>query len=425
MMNTAQFQEQKGSMELIDGAFHIQGLNVLDLCEQFGTPLYLYNTDVIKRQYLRMKSAFSGMPCKIKYPAKALSNINILKYIKKLGAELDTVSIQEVKLGLQAGFEPQEIIFTPNCVSFEEIKEVATLGVVINIDNISVLEQFGHEYEDHIPICIRFNPHIYAGGNQKIQTGHIDSKFGISIYQKRHVHRIIQANKIKVIGVHVHTGSDILNASAYLESASIMFDLAKEFPDLDFIDFGSGFKVAYKEGDVTTDIEGVGLKLTEAYQDFIQSYGKQVEIWFEPGKYLVSEAGSFLMKTNVIKPTPATVFVGVDAGLNHFIRPMMYASYHDIFNLSNPLGTKRIYTIVGYICETDTFGSDRKLSEVREGDILCMKNAGAYGYVMSSNYNSRLRPAEVMIYEGKAHLIRKRETYEDLLANQIEISLAD
>ena len=319
------------------------------------------------------------------------------------------------------GFKPEEIIYTPNCVSFEEIQMAVELGVVINIDNISILEQFGHEYGDSVPCAIRFNPHIFAGGNSKISVGHIDSKFGISVYQRRHVQRVVKTNQIRVNGIHVHTGSDILNASAYLQSAGIMFDIAREFENLEFIDFGSGFKVAYKDDDIKTDINDIGDKLREAYAEFTQDYGKEVELWFEPGKYMVSESGFFMMRSNVIKQTPSTVFVGVDSGLNHFIRPMMYGSKHEIVNISNPGGTKRIYTIVGYICETDTFGWDRKLSEVREGDILCLKNAGAYGYSMSSNYNSRYRPAEVMIVNGEAKLIRKRETFDDLIKNQVEV----
>lgn len=414
---------QSTDMELVDGRYQIQGVDVLSLCETYGSPLYVYNGAKMREKYEQMVQAFQGLNCQIKYPAKALSNINVLKYLRMLGAGLDTVSIQEVKLGLKAGFEPQQIIFTPNCVSFDEIKAAVKLGVVINIDNISILEQFGHEFGSSVPCCIRFNPHISAGGNTKIQTGHIDSKFGISVYQKRHVHRIVHANNIHVIGLHVHTGSDILHAEAYLQSADIMFELAREFNEIQFIDFGSGFKVAYKEGDVTTHVAEIGDRLREAYQAFCQDIGREIELWFEPGKYLVSESGFFLMRTNVIKPTPATVFVGVDSGLNHFIRPMMYGAYHQIFNISNPQGTKRIYTVVGYICETDTFASDRKISEVREGDILALKNAGAYGFAMSSNYNSRPRPAEILIVDGKAHLIRKRETFEDLLHNQCDVDI--
>lgn len=413
---------QSPGMALTDQRYQIQGVDVQQLCEDFGTPLYVYDADTIRSKYEQMVTAFDGLKCQLKYPAKALGNLSILKFFKHLGAGLDTVSLPEVRLGLQAGFAPHQIIFTPNCVSFAEIKEAVELGVMINIDNISILEQFGHEYGDAVPCCIRFNPHIFAGGNSKISVGHIDSKFGISVYQRRHVHRIIQANSIKVVGLHVHTGSDILNANSYLQSAQIMFDLAHEFEGLDFIDFGSGFKVPYKEGDVATDVVEVGEKLREAYQTFCEEYGKEIEIWFEPGKYMVSEAGYFLMRANVIKPTPSTVFVGVDSGLNHFIRPMMYGSYHQILNVSNPGGTMRIYSVVGNICETDTFASDRKLNEVREGDLLCLKNAGAYGFSMASNYNARFRPAEVLIYQGKAHLIRERETFEDLLRGQVEVN---
>ncbi len=417
-------QVQSSSQLSIEGGqYRLQGLSVLDICEQFGTPLYVYDTDKIRQQYEHMTSAFSALPHKIKYPVKALSNLSILKYFKKLGAGLDTVSLAEAQIGLRAGFEPSEIIFTPNCVSFEEIRRAVELGLVINIDNISILEQFGHHYGDSVPICIRFNPHIFAGGNTKISVGHIDSKFGISIYQRRHVERIIAANKLNVIGLHVHTGSDILDARSYVQSAEIMFDLAREFDDLVFIDFGSGFKVPYKDGDVSTDMVEVGHRLKEVYDSFVSDYGKEVEIWFEPGKYMVSEAGYFFMRANVIKPTPSTVFVGVDSGLNHFIRPMMYDGHHEILNVSNPGGTKRIYTVVGYICETDTFGWDRSMDEVREGDILCLKNAGAYGYSMASNYNSRVRPAEVMLLDGQVHLIRERETMEDLLKGQVEVEV--
>jgi diaminopimelate decarboxylase len=219
----------------------------------------------------------------------------------------------------------------------------------------------------------------------------------------------------------MHTGSDILDAGVFLQGAEILFDIAKDFPDLSFVDFGSGFKVAYKEGDITTDIEELASAITQRFQEFCKEYGRELELWFEPGKFLVSESGYFLAKVNVLKQTTATVFVGVDSGLNHLIRPMLYDSYHHIVNLSNPEGKQRIYTVVGYICETDTFGWDRKINEVHEGDILCFKNAGAYGITMSSNYNARFRPAEVLIWNGKAQLIRARETFEDLIKNEVAI----
>lgn len=408
-------------MEIVNGKYAVAGVNLEEVAAQFGAPVYVYNGEKIVSQYERLVNAFKPLNIKVKYACKALNNSSILKLLRKHGCGLDTVSINEVLLGLRAGFAPEDIIFTPNCVSIEEIQEAVKLGVHINIDNISILEQFGSIYGNTVPCCIRVNPHILAGGNVKISTGHIDSKFGISVHQMRHVARVVKSSNIHVNGLHMHTGSDILDAGVFLQGAEILFDIAKEFPDLEFVDFGSGFKVAYKEGDITTDIEELGSAISQRFQEFCKEYGKDLELWFEPGKFLVSESGYFLAKVNVLKQTTATVFVGVDSGLNHLIRPMLYDSYHHIVNISNPDGKQRIYTVVGYICETDTFGWDRKINEVHEGDILCFKNAGAYGITMSSNYNARFRPAEVLIWNGKAQLIRSRETFEDLIKNEIDV----
>jgi diaminopimelate decarboxylase len=408
-------------MKLVKGDYEVDGVKLIDVANQHGTPVYIYHAEKIVDQLDKLKQAFSEVNLKIKYAAKALTNVSILKFLCKQGIGVDTVSIQEVKIALQAGFKTKDILYTPNCVSYQEIQEAIKLGVMINIDNISILEQFGHEYHSSIPVCIRLNPHIMAGGNSKISTGHIDSKFGISVLQMRHLQRVIKSNNINVIGIHVHTGSDILDADVFLKGADIVFEVAQEFNNLQFIDFGSGFKVAYREGDVTTDINLLGKRITKAFKEFCKSYGRELELWFEPGKFLVSEAGYLLVKTNVIKTTPATVFAGVNSGMNHLIRPMLYEGYHDMVNVSNPNGTSRIYSVVGYICETDTLGFDRKLNEVREGDLIAIKNAGAYGYSMASNYNSRLRPAEVLIVNKKAHLIRKAETMDDILRNQIEL----
>jgi diaminopimelate decarboxylase len=410
-------------MELQDQRYKIQGVDLLEVADEFGTPVYVYDADKIKTQVEKITKAFSGLDLKIKYAAKALTNQSILKLMRSYGVGLDVVSIQELHLGLQAGYEPEEILYTPNSVDFAEVEEAIQLGVQINIDNISILEQFGHKYKDTVPICIRINPHLQAGGNYKISTGHVDSKFGISILQQRHLHRVIKTYNLNVIGLHMHTGSDILDANVFLQGAQILFDIAREFPDLTFIDFGSGFKVAYQEGDVMVDMEELGASFTKAFKEFCQEYGRDLQIWFEPGKYLVSEAGHFLVRANIIKTTPATVFVGVNSGMNHLIRPMMYDAYHDMVNISNPNATRRVYTVVGYICETDTLGWDRQLDEVREGDIIAIKNAGAYAISMASNYNSRFRPAEVLIYKGQAHLIRKSETLEDLLRNQVTIDI--
>ncbi|WP_226389623.1 diaminopimelate decarboxylase [Penaeicola halotolerans] len=406
-----------------NSVYALQGIPFTQLAAEYGSPLYVYDGEKIQSQVKRLQSAFSGVDLKIKYATKALSNVNILKLMKQFGTGLDAVSLEEVKLGLHAGFTAEEILYTPNCVSFEEIQEAVKLGVMINLDNIPMLERFGTVYGDSVPVCIRINPHIMAGGNSKISVGHIDSKFGISILQLKHVLKVVAAHNMHVVGLHVHTGSDILDADVFLQGAEILFEAAMEFKELNFLDFGGGFKVGYRAGDITTDIEDVGTKVTSAFKAFCAQYGKKLELWFEPGKFLVSECGYLLTTANVVKPTPASTFVGVDSGLNHLIRPMLYDAYHEIYNASNPSGTERVYSIVGYICETDTLGADRKLTEVTEGDIIVIKNAGAYGFSMASNYNSRLRPAEVLVYKGKAHLIRKRETFEELLANQLEIAL--
>ncbi len=408
-------------MELKKNKYTIGGIPVIDLAKKHGSPLYIYDTAVMIRQYERITGAFSQTRVKINYACKALTNINILKLFRKLGSGLDAVSVQEVELGLKAGFAPQDILYTPNCVSIEEIEEAVELGVRINIDNIAILEEFGHKYGRDVPVCIRINPHVLGGGNNKISTGHIDSKFGISIYQMPHVHRIVETNHMKVEGIHMHTGSDILDMETFVRASEIMFETAKEFKELAYVDFGSGFKVPYKADDVATDVEALGIDLSKRFNQFCEAYGKDLTLIFEPGKFLVSEAGSFVARVNVIKQTTSTVFAGLDTGMNHFIRPMFYDSYHEIVNVSKPGGKTRIYTVVGYICETDTFGWNRKISEALEGDYLLFKNAGAYCYSMSSNYNSRFRPAEVMVHDGKDHLIRKRENMEDLLRNQVEL----
>ncbi len=394
---------------------------LLELANEFGTPLYVYHAERIKEQYQKLQSSFTGCNARFFYACKALSNINVLKYMESIGASLDCVSINEVKLGFKAGFTKDRILFTPNCVDFKEIEEAKDLGVHINIDSISMLEKFGTRYGDSYPICIRFNPHIMGGGNYKISTGHIDSKFGISIHQMRHIERIVKSTNLLIFGIHMHTGSDIKDVSVFLLGLEIMFDLAKHFPNLKFIDLGSGFKVPYKEGDIESDIILLGQKVTEAFNNYEKVNNRSIEVWFEPGKFLVSECGYYIVKTNVIKQTTATVFAGVNSGFNHLIRPMFYDSYHRIENLSNPNSSERIYTVVGNICETDTFAWDRQLSEIREGDFLVFYNAGAYGFEMSSNYNSRLKPAEVIVLNEKPFLIRKREEFDDLLKNQIEV----
>lgn len=397
---------------------HIQGVDLSSLAEQFGTPLYIYDGAKIVSQVKTLQEAFAAVPLKIKYATKALSNINVLKLIRKAGAGIDAVSIEEAKIGMLAGFEASEIMYTPSGVDFSEIQQAVEMGIMINLDSLPLMERFGQVYGSRLEACIRINPHIMAGGNLKISVGHKESKFGISIEQLPEILKVVDKYQLNIVGLHIHTGSDILDAEVFLRGGNVLFEAAMQFPNLKFLDFGGGFKVAYKPQDVATDVMEVGKAVGAAFQEFCKKYGRQLELWLEPGKFLVSEAGYLLVKSTVVKPTPSVIFVGVDSGLNHLIRPMMYDAYHSVYNLSNPEGKKEIYNVVGYICETDTIASHRELNEVKEGDLLVIKNAGAYGYSMASNYNSRLRPAEVLIWEGKPLLIRRREEFEDLIKHQ-------
>ena len=399
-------------------------MNTSFLCEvaqTFGTPVYVYDEAKIVENYQRLKHAFGKQDVKLHYALKALNNTAILKTLRHQGAGLDAVSIEEVFLGLRAGFEAHEIMYTPNGVSFEEICEAVELGVMVNIDNLSILEKFGARYGAEVPVCVRINPHIMAGGHAHISVGHIDSKFGISIHQLRHITRLVAHYNLNIVGLHMHTGSDIIDADVFIQGAELLYQAAVSFPNLEFMDFGSGFKVAYKEGDIVTPIEQIGKKIGASFQAFCKEYGRDLELWFEPGKFLVSESGALLVSVNVVKQTTSTVFIGVNSGQNHLIRPMFYNAYHHIENCSNTDGEQKLYSVVGYICETDTFGYDRLISEVREGDVLAIRNAGAYGFSMSNQYNARLRPAEVLVRDGKAHLIRRRETLEDIYRNEVEI----
>ncbi|MCX7930233.1 MAG: diaminopimelate decarboxylase [Chlorobi bacterium] len=398
---------------------HVQGIPLVKLAEEYGTPLYVYDGERVAEQYRRFAGVFDeDVQLRIKFACKALPNLAVMQLLGSLGCGIDAVSIEEVELALRAGFPPGAICFTPNCVSFDEIRRGVEHGVVVNIDDLSLLERFGHEYSDRIGCGIRINPHIVAGGNPHIQVGHIDSKFGISILQVRHLLRIVENYGIRVVGLHMHTGSDIYDANVFVEGAQVLFDLAEHFPLLEYLDLGSGFKVPYQPGDIETDIAEFGATMSGAFREFCRRYGRPLQLWFEPGKYLVSQAGYLLVEVTVVKQTVSSLFAGVNSGLNHLIRPMLYDAYHHIVNLSNPSGKPRIYSVVGYICETDTLAWDRPIAEIRQGDILCIMNAGAYGFAMSSNYNARVRPPEVLVWEGKPLLVRRRETLDDLLATQ-------
>jgi diaminopimelate decarboxylase len=408
-------------MQLINSEYYIQDVPLKEIVKKFGTPLYLYDASKIVSQYHLLKSAFTSFDVKLKYACKASTNISIIKLLKKEGAGLDVVSIQEAYIGLKAGYSANEIMYTPNCVDFDELDEAVQLGFIINIDNLPLLEYFGQKYGNTVPCCLRVRPNIVAGGNVNIQVGHSRSKFGLPVEQMQTAKELTQKYNIRIVGLHTHSGSDIKEVDAFLKSMQIVFELAKQYTDLTFIDFGSGFKVAYKAGDPVTPLEELGKKMGIAYQQFTAEYGRALQIWFEPGKFLVSEGGYFVTTATVVKPTNEVTFVGLNSGFNHLIRPMLYNAHHEIFNASNPQGELKKYDVVGYICETDTFGQDRMLNEVKRGDTIVFKNGGAYGFSMASQYNSRYRPAEVLVINNEAKLIRERENLDDILQKQIDI----
>jgi diaminopimelate decarboxylase len=395
---------------------------LLQAANDFGTPLYIYHAERIKEQYERLLTAFTGVDVKFFYAAKALTNIHILKYIKNIGCNIDCSSINEAKLAERAGFLSQNILYTSNNISFEEIEEAQRMGIHINIDSVSNLKKFGKRFGHSYPIGIRLRPNIMAGGNLKISTGHASSKFGVPLENIEEILQVQRETNLFIRALHIHTGSEIKDVEVFAKGIEVLFDVAQHFPELEVIDLGGGFKVPYTPGEEGTDIELLGKKVKEEFEGFEKKHNRHLQVWFEPGKFLVSEAGYFITKVNVLKQSGDITFAGVDSGLNHFIRPMFYGAYHGIENISNPSAEKRKYNVVGNICETDTFAEDRLLPEIREGDHLVFRNAGAYGFEMASNYNSRFKPAEVMMKDGKAQLIRRRDTLDDLLKNQEEIN---
>jgi diaminopimelate decarboxylase len=391
------------------------------IANTYGTPLYVYNADKITAQFRNLQSAFANSNTRFFYASKALTNINILKHILSIGCSIDCSSVNEAHLAIHVGFKPENILYTSNGIDFSEIEEAVSLGININIDSLSNLEKFGKKYGHSYPVGIRLRPNIMAGGNLKISTGHSNSKFGIPIEQLNEILALVQQHQIFIRGLHIHTGSEIKDVSVFMKVAEVFFDLVPHFPELEFLDLGGGFKVAYKNNDHITDINLLAKEIEKFLKDLELKHQRKFQCWFEPGKYLVSEAGYLITKVNVLKTSNNTVFAGVNSGLNHLIRPMMYDAYHRIANISNTKGIIKTYTITGNICETDTFGTDRHLNEVSEGDYLAIYNAGAYGFEMSSNYNARYKPAEVIVLDGKASLIRKRDEFADLLRNQITV----
>ena len=388
----------------------------------YGTPLYVYHGEKIEAQYQNLLNHFSTKSTRFFYACKSLTNIHILNLVKNAGCNIDCSSINEVKLAIHVGFDVENILYTSNSIAFEEIKEAVSLGVHVNIDSLSNLEKFGAAFGGRYPVGIRIRPDILAGGNLKISTGHDKSKFGIPYTEKEALKIIQKKYGIKISALHIHTGSEIKDVAVFLQSATVFENLLPDFPTVNILDFGGGFKVPYMPEEKGTDIALLGAEVNKIMEQLSTKMGRNLTAWFEPGKYLVSESGYFITQVNVLKKSGDIEFAGINSGLNHLIRPMFYDAYHHIVNISAPTKELKNYAVVGNICETDTFAWDRPIASIEEGDYLVFFNAGAYGYEMSSNYNARYKPAQVLYKNGKATLISRADTFEDLLRLQTPLS---
>jgi len=389
--------------------------------KKFGTPLYVYHAEKIEQQYQNLLAQFESTQTNFFYACKALTNVHILKVIKEMGCNIDCSSINEVKLALHVGFFPHHILYTSNSVDFDEISTAVELGVNVNIDSLSNLEKFGQKFGGTKSIGVRIRPDVMAGGNLKISTGHIKSKFGIPLTQLDALKSLQEKYKIHIRTLHIHTGSEIKDVAVFMKSAEVFDTLLPHFPSVEVLDFGGGFKVPYAPGEQGTDMALLGAEVNKVMKQLSEKFGRNFTAWFEPGKYMVSEAGFFIAKVNVLKTSGEVIFAGLNTGLNHLIRPMFYDAYHHIDNISSPENPMKQYAVVGNICETDTFAWDRSIPEIAEGDLLVFYNAGAYGYEMASNYNARFKPAQVLFQHGEPKLISRADQFEDLLSLQVPL----
>lgn len=390
---------------------------LLQIAWDFGTPVYVYDLDHIAEQYRYLKEAFSGPGLSIAYAMKANYNHDILKRLKTAGAAIDAVSPGDLYMALKCGFDTSDIIYTANNMTDEEMHEVAQTGVLMNIDSLSRLDSYGKAYPG-AEVCLRFNPDVVDGEHDKIKTGGALTKFGILIEDTHKAARIANRNNLKVIGLHEHTGSGLIRSDSILNAMKNIMSIATpdNFPDLEFLDFGGGFKIPYSPLEPTIDYKKMGRPIVRLFNDFCQSYGKPLRLIFEPGKFLTAQAGYLLIQANTIKQNRSKTICGTNSGFPQMIRPMFYEAYHHISNLSNPEGELKTYDICGNICETgDRFAQDRKLPEIKENDILAVHDTGAYGYAMGGVYNLRPMPAEVVVENGHPRLSRQRLTSEQLI----------
>lgn len=393
-------------------------IDYLGLAKEFGTPLYVYDSEKIKSNFQLLKASFPYLRTKFLYAVKTNNNPEILKILLNEGCGIDTVSINEVKLALYVGFKPENILFTPASIDEAGMHFCIENNVLLNLGSLSELERFGQLFPGK-EVSIRLNPNVGAGHHEGNITGGLKAKFGIDYSYANQVKEIVDKYGLKLVGTHCHIGSGILETEVYLQMMDIILEAASRFQDLRFVDFGGGFGVPYKPDQKPLNLAELGQKAVEKFTAFCKARGNDnLEMWFEPGRFIVCEAGVFLTRVNAVKNNPERTFAMVDGSYSQLVRPLTYGSYHEIVNLSNPKGAKKIYTVGGNVCESgDVFAREREIAEISEGDILGILNAGAYGMSMASNYNLHLLPAEILMENDTPRIIRKRQTFDDLLRN--------
>ena len=395
------------------------------IAEIHGTPTYVYDLDRIKERYQYFQDAFPWPGLTICYAMKANYNPTVLRTLHSLGAFIDAVSPGDLYMAMACGFDVSRIIYTANNMKDSEVHEVMKTGALMNIGSLSRLEKFAGKYPE-IPLCLRFNPDVVDGEHDKIKTGGDLTKFGILLEDIDKALRIIRKHRLRIIGLHEHTGSGLVKPDSILNSMKNIMSIATKnnFPDLEFLDFGGGFKVPYGPDEAEIDYKLMGRDIVALFSDFCDAYGKKLDLYFEPGKFLTAQAGCLLVEVNTIKNNHKRTICGTDSGFPQLIRPMFYDAYHHIENISNPKGEKMEYDICGNICETgDLFAKNRLVSRIREKDLLSINDAGAYCYAMGGVYNLRPMPAEVVVENGRIRLSRKRQTSKELIRSILEESI--
>ncbi|MEM8486598.1 MAG: diaminopimelate decarboxylase [Bacteroidota bacterium] len=390
------------------------------LAQTYGTPTYVYDESIIRRQCKLLKQHLKHVPTKLLYAMKANSHPAILRIIKSEGIGIDAVSPAELYLAQQIGFAPKDILYTANNMTDEEMHTVAEAGVLMNLGELSRVARYGAAYPG-AEVCVRLNPQIGSGHHAHVVTAGKATKFGIPVNEVEQILEAAARNNLKIVGLHQHIGSGIPSMAVLQQAIEVILQTAQYFPDLRILNLGGGFSIPYRPEDVPIDFENFQQTIVQVLQAHEANHNqKGLTYWFEPGRFLVAEAGTLLVTANTVKEANNKTFAGTDSGMNQLVRPSVYGAYHEIYNLSNADGFRRPYEVVGNICESgDVFAKNRLVQEISENDTLAIMDAGAYGMSMASLYNLRPLPAEVLIKADGSHLVIQERVSEADLVNSM------